>query len=78
MAQRIATFPKAALAAIKERINFNKPSDESLDGDNDVFYALSATTEAQRRADRYLELSDNQTGNQFELNLTEDLEALGK
>ncbi|KAI4164773.1 MAG: hypothetical protein LQ342_001748 [Letrouitia transgressa] len=78
LAQRIATFPKAALAAIKQRINFDKPSDESLNGDNDIFYALSATTEAQRRADRYLELSDNQVGNQFELNLTEDLEELGK
>ncbi|KAL9608822.1 MAG: hypothetical protein Q9167_006357 [Letrouitia subvulpina] len=78
LAQRIATFPKAALAAIKERINFDKPSDVSLKGDNDIFFALSTTTEAQRRSDKYLELSDNQIGNQFDLNLTEDLEELGK
>ena len=74
LAQRIAAFPRPALAAIKARINAKKPSDADLKIDNDIFYELFPT--ALNAANRYLELSADQSGNQFELDLTKGLEEL--
>ena len=73
LAHRIAAFPKDALAAIKARINVTKPTEESLAGDNVAFLALTQSKVAQMAANRYLNLSKNQTASQFELNLTDNL-----
>ena len=73
LAQRIATFPKSGLSAIKARINVDKPSDASLKGDNDVFAKQVQTPESEKGSDRYLKLSNNEQGNAFELNLPDGL-----
>ena len=39
LAERIATFPKQGLAAIKSRVNIQKPTQEDISGDNNLFTA---------------------------------------
>lgn len=73
LAQRIAAFPATGLAAIKERVNSRKPTDEEVQVDFELFTSLGAEPESQALDERYLELSANQTPNEFELNIPEDL-----
>lgn len=77
LAHRIASFTGKALGGIKKRVNVNKPSAESLAGDNEAFFQLLVEQPAAERAvDRYLELSQDQTRSPFELALSENLERL--
>lgn len=77
LAHRIASFTGKALSGIKQRVNVNKPSAESLAGDNEAFSQLLVEQPAAQRAtDRYLELSQDQTRSPFELALSENLERL--
>lgn len=73
LAQRIATFPKPGLSAIKSRVNVQKPSEESIKGDNSLFTQLKKTAVVQQAQNRYLELSGNQSDSAFEKNIPEDL-----
>ena len=76
LAERIATFPAQGLAAIKARVNVQKPSDAELEGDLDAFTPLAGTDVVQKAVERYLELSDDQSANRFELGLPGDLEEI--
>ena len=73
LAARIAAFPEQGLAAIKARVNVQKPSDADLQGDLDLFDQLAATNVTQEASDRFLELSGDETADSFELNLSDDL-----
>ncbi|MCJ1461744.1 hypothetical protein MMC07_000343 [Pseudocyphellaria aurata] len=77
LAQRIGSFSQPALGAIKGRINeASKPTTQSVAGDAAASGQLIARPECQAALARYLELSDDQSGNAFELGLTGNLEEL--
>lgn len=77
LARRIASFSGPALAAIKQRINASsKPSAQSIADDSAVFFQLNSLPVAQAAGTRYLRLSDNQSGNAFELAVPANLEEL--
>jgi enoyl-CoA hydratase/carnithine racemase len=56
LAERIATFPKQGLVAIKSRTNVQKPTEADVLGDNSLFIQLDKTTVVQQSQDRYLML----------------------
>ena len=68
LAERIASMPAQGLKAVKARVNAQRPTDEELQGDLDLFSQLVPTTVVQEASDRYLDLSENQTKSAFELN----------
>ncbi|MCJ1267395.1 hypothetical protein MMC22_007280 [Lobaria immixta] len=77
LAHQIASFSSQALAAIKQRINASSnPSTQSIAEDNSAFFELSSLAVSQAASARYLELSENQGGNAFELAIPANLEAL--
>lgn len=68
LAYRIASFSSPALAAIKQQINLvSKPSIESVLDVNSVFVELANLPAAQVASTSYLKLSENQSGNTYEL-----------
>ena len=73
LATRIASFPEQGLAAIKARVNVQKPSDEDLKGDNDVFLELADTELTKAAADKFLKLSEEQSNNGFERGIPDDV-----
>ena len=73
LAERIAVFPKQALAAIKSRVNVQKPTEVDILGDNKLFTQLEMTAVVQKAQERYLVLSGNQSDNAFERNLPQDI-----
>ena len=73
LAERIAAFPEQGLAAIKARVNVQKPSDADLQGDNDLFTQLTSTKVTQEAGTMFLKVSENESAGTFELNLPEDL-----
>ncbi|MCJ1227568.1 hypothetical protein MMC12_004224 [Toensbergia leucococca] len=73
LAERIATFPKQGLAAIKSRVNVQKPTEGDIKGDNSLFTELEKTTVVQQSQDRYLVLSANESANVFEKGIPEDI-----
>ena len=73
LAERIAAFPAQGLAAIKARVNVQKPSEADLQGDNDLFYQLAQTEVTQKAADRFLELSGDESDGAFELGVPGDM-----
>ena len=76
LAERIATFPKQGLAAIKARVNVQKPTRADILGDNSIFTQLEKTAVVQESQDKYLVLSANENANAFELGLPEDVSAV--
>lgn len=79
LAQRIASFSGLALAAIKRRVNAaSQPSAESVMADGVETSKLIGQPASQAALTRYLVLSDNQSGNAFELALTSNLEELNR
>ena len=79
LAHRIASFSGPALAAIKQRINASSnPSAQSIADDTSVFVELNSLPVAQTASARYLELSENQRGNAFELAVPANLEELNE
>lgn len=79
LAHRIASFSGPALAAIKQRINAaSNPSAQSLLEDYSVFSAISNLPVAQAASNRYLELSENQRGNAYELAIPANLEEVNE
>lgn len=73
LAERIAAFPAQGLAAVKARVNVQKPSVADLQGDDDLFLRLGRTEVVQEGGDRFLELSGDQSAGSFELGLPGDL-----
>ncbi|MCJ1267126.1 hypothetical protein MMC22_007011 [Lobaria immixta] len=77
LAHPIACFSGAALAAIKQRINASSnPSAQSIAEDTATFLPLLSLPVAQAALTRYLELSENQKRNGFELAVEDRLEEL--
>lgn len=77
LAHRIGSFSGAALAAIKQRINASSnPSAQSIAEDTATFLPLLSLPVAQAALTRYLELSENQKRNGFELAVEDRLEEL--
>ena len=74
LASRIATFPEQGLRAIKERVNAQKPSDADLKADNDLFVELAGTDVTEKAGARYLQLSGEQSANEFELGIPGDID----
>ena len=73
LAERIATYPKQGLAAIKSRVNVQKPTEEAIRGDNKMFTNLEKTQVVQQSQNKYLLLSQNESANSFEKNIPQDL-----
>lgn len=76
LATRIATFPIQALAGVKERVNVQKPSDESVLGDLQAFSGGVTQNVTQRANARFLELGDGQRNTPFERNIPEDIDQI--
>ncbi len=73
LAQRIATFPAAAIAATKDAVNEDAPSEEALDRDIGRIMALAQTPEAQSAVTRFLKLGNDQQPGPWEDGLNENL-----
>ena len=73
LAERIARFPAQGLAAMKARVNVQKPSEADLEGDRDLFVRLAGTEVVQVAADRFLELSGEQRDGAFEREVPDDV-----
>ena len=73
LAERFATFPKQGLAALKSRVNVQKPTETDISGDNSLFTQLEKTQVVQSSRDRYLALSVNEGANAFEKAMPEDV-----
>lgn len=73
LAGRIAGFPAQGLAAIKARVNVQRPSEGDLEGDNEVFVRLTGTEVSEKAADRFLVLGEEQSAGGFELGVPDDV-----
>ena len=73
LAKRIASFPSQGLKAIKERVNVQKPTEQDLDGDLEIFSELVPTAVSQEASNRYLKLSDEESNNEFERGIPDDI-----
>ena len=73
LAERIAAFPQQGLAAIKARVNVQKPSEEDLDGDLELFNQLASTNVAQAAGQKFLQLSGEESLGAFELDVPDDI-----
>ncbi|KIW73188.1 hypothetical protein PV04_01325 [Phialophora macrospora] len=73
LAQRIATFPAAALAATKAAVNEDAPSLEALDRDLERIVALAQTPEAQTAVTKFLQLGNDQQSGPWEDGLNDNL-----
>lgn len=76
LAERIATFPKQGLSAIKSRIDVQKPSEADIKEDNSLFTQPEKTKDVPESQDRYLVLSGNESANAFEKDIPQDLPAV--
>ena len=73
LAERIATFPKQGLMAIKSRVNVQKPTEADIKRDNSLFTQLEKTQVVQGSQNRYLVLSANESDNAFEKDIPQDV-----
>ena len=73
LAERIAAFPEGGLAGVKARVNVQKPGEDDLRGDNELFTRLAGTRVTEEAEALYFELSGNEAAGTFELGLPEDL-----
>ena len=76
LAERIAEFPQQGLAANKARVNAQKPSEEDLEGDLELFNQLAATKLSQDAAQKFLQLSGEESYGAFELNVPDDIDQI--
>ena len=73
LAERIASFPKQGLGAVKARVNVQKPAEVDLQGDFELLGKLGVNEVSQKAEERFLALSDDQSGGAFELDIPDDL-----
>ncbi|KAL8797289.1 MAG: hypothetical protein Q9195_000443 [Heterodermia aff. obscurata] len=76
LAERIAVFPQQALAAIKARVNAQRPSEEDLDEDLELFGQLVDTDVAQAAGQKFLQLSGEESKGAFELDVPGDIDQI--
>ncbi|KAK8054289.1 hypothetical protein PG996_013590 [Apiospora saccharicola] len=76
LAQRIALFPRVALNQTKAVLGFLNPPADAFQLDFDAFYRIEQGPEQQANIRRFLELSEGQTANHYELGLGESVMAL--
>jgi enoyl-CoA hydratase/carnithine racemase len=73
LAERIATFPAASLAATKAGVNEQAPSEHALNNDLGRFAALAGDPQTQRAVTNFLKRSNDQTEGEWELGLNHNL-----
>lgn len=73
LAERIATFPAAALAATKAGVNEQAPSEEALNNDLGRFAKLAGDAETQKAVAEFLKRSNDQQEGEWELGLNHNL-----
>jgi len=73
LAQRIATFPAAALAATKDAVNEDAPLEDALNRDIGRIVELGQTPESQAAVTRFLELGNDQQPGPWEDGLNDNL-----
>ena len=73
LAERIATFPMAALVATKGGVNEQAPSEEALNNDLGRFRGLAADPGTQRAVSGFLKRSNDQKEGEWELGLNHNL-----
>lgn len=73
LAQRIALFPRVALNQTKSVLSFLNPPTNAFNLDFEAFYEIEQLPEEQANVRKFLELSGNQTANNFELELGESI-----
>jgi enoyl-CoA hydratase/carnithine racemase len=76
LAQRIALFPRVALNETKSVLSYLNPPSNAFNLDFNTFYEIEQFPEEQANVQKFIELSDNQTANNFELGLGESIMAL--
>ena len=73
LAERIATFPAASLAATKAGVNEQAPSEQALNNDLRRFATSAGDPETQRAVTKFLKRSNDQTEGEWELVLNHNL-----
>jgi enoyl-CoA hydratase/carnithine racemase len=73
LAHRIAAFPAAALAATKDAVNEDAPTEEALDRDICRIVGLAQSVEAQSAVTKFLELGNDQQPGPWEDGLNDNL-----
>lgn len=73
LAERIATFPAAALAATKAGVDEQAPSEEASNNDLGRFAGLAADPGTQRAVTEFLKRSNSQTEGEWEVGLNHNL-----
>lgn len=73
LAKRIASFPAQGLAAVKARVNVQIPSEEDVVGDNALVFELAKSGVTRAAAAKFLSLSGEQSDNDFERGIPDDL-----
>ena len=76
LAERIAAFPQQGLAAIKARVNVQRPSDEDLNEDLELFNHLAETDVTQAASQKFLQLSGEESLGTFELDVPDDIDQI--
>jgi hypothetical protein len=76
LAQRIALFPRVSLNQTKSVLSFLNPPSNAFGLDFQAFYDIEQGPIQQKNVAKFLELSENQTANNFELGLGNSILAL--
>ncbi|KAJ5087785.1 ClpP/crotonase-like domain-containing protein [Penicillium angulare] len=76
LAQRIALFPRVALNQTKSVLSFLNPPNNAFQLDFEAFYDIEQGPEQQANVRKFIELSEDQAANHYELGLGESVMAL--
>ncbi|KAI1162675.1 ClpP/crotonase-like domain-containing protein [Nemania serpens] len=76
LAQRIALFPRVALNQTKSVLSFLNPPNNAFQLDFEAFYDIEQGPEQQANVRRFIQLSEDQTANHYEMGLGESVMAL--
>ncbi|KAI1851226.1 hypothetical protein JX266_003301 [Neoarthrinium moseri] len=76
LAQRIALFPRVALNQTKSVLSFLNPPNDAFQLDFEAFYDIEQGPVQQANIRRFIELSEDQTANHYEMGLGESVMAL--
>ncbi|KAJ3552444.1 hypothetical protein NPX13_g11111 [Xylaria arbuscula] len=76
LAQRIALFPRVALNQTKSVLSFLNPPNDAFQLDFEAFYDIEQGPEQQANVRKFIELSEGQSANHYELGLGDSVMAL--
>lgn len=76
LAQRIALFPRVALNQTKSVLSFLNPPNDAFQLDFEAFYDIEQGDEQQANVRKFIQLSEDQSANHYELGLGESVLAL--